>query len=131
VVLSVAVGVFSIGMVAGSNQILFRDLTESWLAASPASATLFTEPFDDSRVEAVRKVPGVGWAEGRRIVNVRARMGSEWKDLQLIAIKDFQRHPSEPVQTGERRLPAEGPRVAGRARFTGLGGRTTGRRADD
>jgi putative ABC transport system permease protein len=90
VVLSVAVGVFSIGMVAGSNQILFRDLAQTWLAASPSSATLFTQPFDDSLVEAVRKVPGVGWAEGRRIVNVRVQVDGEWKDLQLIAIKDFE-----------------------------------------
>jgi putative ABC transport system permease protein len=89
VVLSVAVGVFAIGMVAGSNQILFRDLGESWLAASPSSATLFTQPFDDTLVEAVRKIPGVGWAEGRRIVNVRVKVGEEWKDLQLIAVKDF------------------------------------------
>jgi putative ABC transport system permease protein len=89
VVLSVAVGVFSIGMVAGSNQILFRDLKQSWLAASPASATLFTQPFDDTLVEAVRKIPGVGWAEGRRIVNVRVKREGEWKDLQLIAVKDF------------------------------------------
>jgi putative ABC transport system permease protein len=89
VVLSVAVGVFAIGMVAGSQQILFRDLGESWLAASPASATLFTQPFDDTLVEAVRKIPGVGWAEGRRIVNVRVKVGEEWKDLQLIAVKDF------------------------------------------
>jgi putative ABC transport system permease protein len=89
VVLSVAVGVFSIGMVAGSNQILFRDLAQTWLAASPSSATLFTQPFDDSLVEAVRKIPGVGWAEGRRIVNVRVDTGGEWKDLQLVAIKDF------------------------------------------
>jgi putative ABC transport system permease protein len=89
VVLSVAVGVFSIGMVVGSNQILFRDLAQTWLAASPSSATLFTQPFDDSLVEAVRKIPGVGWAEGRRIVNVRVDAGGEWKDLQLVAIKDF------------------------------------------
>jgi putative ABC transport system permease protein len=89
VVVSVAVGVFSIGMVAGSQQILFRDLRESWLAASPSSATLFTEPFDDSLVETVRKLPGVGWAEGRRIVNTRVKVGEEWKDLQLIAVKDF------------------------------------------
>jgi putative ABC transport system permease protein len=89
VVLSVAVGVFSIGMVAGSQQILFRDLTASWLAASPSSATLFTQPFDDALVETVRKLPGVGWAEGRRIVNVRVKVGEDWKDLQLIAVKDF------------------------------------------
>jgi putative ABC transport system permease protein len=89
VVLSVAVGVFSIGMVAASRSILFRDLTATWLAAKPASATLFTAPFDDNLVEAIRKIPEVGWAEGRRIINVRVKVGQEWKDLQLIAVKDF------------------------------------------
>jgi putative ABC transport system permease protein len=89
VVLSVAVGVFALGMVAGTNQILFRELGQTWLAASPSSATLFTQPFDDTLVEAVRKIPGVGWAEGRRIVNVRVQVNGEWKDVQLTAIKDF------------------------------------------
>jgi putative ABC transport system permease protein len=90
VVLSVAVGVFSIGMVAGSHAILFRDLTAQYLAARPASATLFTAPFDDDLVQAIRSVPGVGWAEGRRIINVRVKVGpNEWNDMQLIAISDF------------------------------------------
>ncbi len=90
VVLSVAVGVFAIGMVATSYHVLFRDLGDTWLAARPASATLFTQPFDEDLVEAVRAMPGVGWAEGRRIINVRAWDGEAWKDLQVIAVKNFE-----------------------------------------
>ncbi len=90
VVLSVAVGIFSVGMVTASYSILFRDLNEQYFGANPASATLLTEAFDDDLVRAIRDIPGVEWAEGRRIVSVRVKVGdSEWNDIQLIAIKDF------------------------------------------
>src|SRR3712207_7947358 len=47
VVLSIAVGVFAIGMVLGSRVILLRDLSATWMSVNPASATLSTEAFDD------------------------------------------------------------------------------------
>jgi len=68
VVLSIAVGVFAIGMVGGSRVILIRDLTDTWMAVDPPSATLNTEAFDDDLVQVVRKLPGIG-----RSLHVRDR----------------------------------------------------------
>jgi len=90
VVLSIAVGVFAIGMVGGARVILIRDLTGTWMSVNPASATLTTEAFDDELVQIVRKMPGVSEAEARRTIAVRVRVGpDEWKNMSLLAIPDF------------------------------------------
>jgi len=90
VVLSIAVGVFAIGMVGGSRVILMRDLTDTWMSVNPPSATLNTEAFDDDLVQVVRRMPGVGEAEARRTLVVRVKVGpDEWKNLRLFAIPDF------------------------------------------
>ena len=90
VVLSIAVGVFAVGMIAGSQAILTRDLSAGYQAVNPASATLATEPFDDDLVEAVRGMREVSAVEGRRSFNVRVKVGAdEWKTLQIFAIPDY------------------------------------------
>lgn len=90
VVLSIAVGVFAIGMIAGTQAILGRDLTAAYLAVNPASAWLFTTPFDDDLVQTVRHMKEVSQAEGRRSLTVRLQVGPEqWRDLQLNAISNY------------------------------------------
>jgi putative ABC transport system permease protein len=90
VVLSIAVGVFAIGMVGGSRVILMRDLTDTWMSVNPASATLNTEAFGDDLVQVVRKMPGIGEAEARRTMQVRVQVGpDEWKNMRIFAIPDF------------------------------------------
>ena len=90
VVSSIAVGVFAVGLVAGSNELLSRELTRSHLATNPASAELYPDPFDEELVHIVRRIPGVREAEGRRTVRVRAHVSEkEWRDLTLFVIPDF------------------------------------------
>ena len=73
VVLSIAVGVFAIGMVSGAQVLLSRGLTENYLATNPPSAALFTDRFDDDQVQVVRKMQGVGEAEGAHRLAVRVQ----------------------------------------------------------
>ncbi len=91
VVLSIAVGVFAVGMIATSRGVLARDMAESYAAISPSSATIYTfDPFDDDLVQTVRRMRGVKEAEGRRNTSVRIQVGpDEWRDLQLFAIDDY------------------------------------------
>src|SRR6266542_3569292 len=91
VVLSIAIGVFAIGMIGGARVIMLRDLAGTWQSVHPASATLSTERLDDELVQVVRRMPGVADAEARRAVTVRVKVGPEqWKDLMLFAIPDFE-----------------------------------------
>lgn len=63
IVLSIAVGVFAIGMIAGAQVALSRDLTEAYLAVEPAAASLTVQPFDEELV---------------RLMHSANRSGSAW-----------------------------------------------------
>ena len=72
VVLSIAVGVFAVGTVAHMRAIVTGDMVESYEAANPASAIIYTvQSFDDDMVEAVRRMSEVAEVEGRRSIIVR------------------------------------------------------------
>lgn len=90
VVLSIAVGVFAFGTIVIARENVLRELRTSYLATNPASAILSTDStFDDELVDAVRRVPGVGAAEGRRKVAARILIGPDtWYDLELYVIPD-------------------------------------------
>ena len=59
VVLSIAAGVFAVGMIAGTRVILSREIATSWLAVRPASATLYAATFDEDLLWTVRRMPEV------------------------------------------------------------------------
>jgi putative ABC transport system permease protein len=91
VVLSIAVGVFAVGMIAGSGEVMTRDLRVQFATTSPSSGQIFTrDAFDDDLVQAIRRMRSVGEAEGRRTVNARYNVGpQQWRVIQLIALRDY------------------------------------------
>jgi len=90
VVLSIAVGVFAVGTIASSQIILSRDLSDTYLATSPASATVLTfEAFDDDVVNAVKNMREIKEAEARRRVSLRVKVGDDWQMMWVSAIPDF------------------------------------------
>ncbi len=90
VVLSIAVGVFAIGMVAGTYEIILRDLSSSYKAANPAMATIYTSSFKEEFLESIRKVKGVSGAQGQRTLSMRVRVGPDkWQKLEMAVIPDY------------------------------------------
>jgi putative ABC transport system permease protein len=90
VVLSIAVGVFAVGMIAGSRVILLRDVAAAYAASRPYNATLYTDWFDDDLVQVVRHMPAVREAEGRHGIGARLKVGpDEWRPIQLIAVPNY------------------------------------------
>jgi putative ABC transport system permease protein len=90
VVLSIAVGVFAIGMVAGTYEIISRDLSSSYNAVNPAMATIYSSTFKEEFVETIRKIKGVTGAEGRRTLSVRVEVAPDkWQKLELAVIPDY------------------------------------------
>ena len=45
VVISIAVGVFAVGLIAGTQAILSTDMPAAYAAVNPASAIVFTDPL--------------------------------------------------------------------------------------
>lgn len=91
VVLSIAVGVFGVGMIVGVQTILTREISAGYLAVNPSSAILYTEPpFDDELVQALARFAPLRAVEGRRSVTVRVQTGPQtWHNLRLFAIPDY------------------------------------------
>jgi putative ABC transport system permease protein len=91
VVLSIAVGVFAIGAIAGANALLSREMTAAYLAVNPADVSIYCDAFDDDLVRSVRRIPGVAEAVGSQTVNARIQIGSDqWRDLTIYVVRDFE-----------------------------------------
>ncbi|NJN18607.1 MAG: ABC transporter permease [Oscillochloris sp.] len=89
VVLSIAIGVFAIGMISGGREILVRDLNGDWNAINPASASIGADTIDEDLVQVIRRMPGIAEAQASRSITVRALAADgTWKDLQLTVVKD-------------------------------------------
>lgn len=94
VVLSIAVGVFSIGMIAGAYQIISTDMSASYSANKPANIELRMANFDDDMLTMLRHQRGVYGAEGRRVFNMRVRVPGtgKWTALDMTALDDFEKN---------------------------------------
>lgn len=89
-VLSIAVGVFAVGLIGVSYEMMTRDLNRAYLAVNPASAQIYTDGFDENLVQTIARMPGVADAEGRRGVTMRIRYdGGDWRSINLTAVKDI------------------------------------------
>jgi putative ABC transport system permease protein len=91
VVLSIAVGVFSIGVIVGAYVIISHDMSASYAANNPMNIELRTTPFDNSLVTVVKDMRGVKQAEGRFVFAMRTRLpgSNQWVALNMVAIDDF------------------------------------------
>jgi putative ABC transport system permease protein len=99
VVLSIAVGVFAVGMIAGTQQILSRQLSSSYLAINPAAAVVGTTSFDDELLKAIDRMPGVEDVAGRFSLRTRASLGpGQWRDLTLFALPSYDDIPLNKIR---------------------------------
>ena len=93
VVFSIAVGVFSIGVISGAYQVISNDMSVSYAANHPANVELRMGNFDEDILSTIRNARGVKDAEGRRVINFRvqdAATGSaQWVSLDVVALEDF------------------------------------------
>jgi putative ABC transport system permease protein len=107
VVASIAVGVFAIGMVISTYVVISQDINLNYAAINPPNIIIRTDPFDKTLVDSIKGIPGVKDAVGRRLIQFRAKRGTEdWQSLTLIGLHDY---------TGNINLlsPIEGTRYPG------------------
>ncbi|MHB1296366.1 MAG: ABC transporter permease [Anaerolineae bacterium] len=90
VVISIAAGIFAVGMVAGAYVIIPSAMDSSYSGSNPSNIVIQTGSFDRDFLEGVRRVDGVAEAEGQRSVDVRLRIGEdEWVSMELVARSDL------------------------------------------
>src|SRR5574339_1243861 len=94
VVFSIAVGVFSIGVIAGAYQIIASDMSASYSANQPANVEIRMANFDEDTLALIQNQRGVQDAEARWVFNMRVRVpGTEkWTTLDMIAFEDFEKN---------------------------------------
>lgn len=94
VVFSIAVGVFSIGVIAGAYQIISQDMSVSYSTNLPANIELRMTNFDKDVLDSIRNQQDVKDAEARRVFNVRVRVpGTEtWTTLDMTAFESFEKN---------------------------------------
>jgi hypothetical protein len=108
VVLSMATGLFALGMVLG-----MRDAVRSWLAedyrvAAPAHVNFWPDPFDREVVDVIRRELNIADAEGRMSFSVRWRKEGEmdWHDEILIGRTDYRAQRIDRVDLVDGHWPA-------------------------
>ena len=96
VVLSIAVGIFAIGVVMGGRGVLTREFDTDYLSSAAPSAEFYTTDYDASLVRSIANRSDVRAAEGRR--QLLARYSTEsppttstagWSTMQMWALPDF------------------------------------------
>jgi putative ABC transport system permease protein len=92
VVMSIAVGVFSIGVIAGAYQIISNDMSASYALNQPANIEMRMTNFDNAILSSIQNHREVADAEARRVFNMRVRVpGTEkWTTLDMVAFESFE-----------------------------------------
>ena len=92
VVLSIAVGVFAIGVIAGAYKIISEDMSVSYAANNPSNIEIRMDDFDEDFLNTIRKFDGIKEAEARRVFNVRMRPlgATQWNSVDIVTFQDFE-----------------------------------------
>lgn len=89
VVIAMTTGLFAVASIAATNAVLSRELSRSFKAISPASATIRVEPAPDELLDSIAKVSGVAAVSGGRLLSGRAEVGDERKAILLFTVGDY------------------------------------------
>jgi putative ABC transport system permease protein len=90
VILSIAVGVFAVGSVAGARTILSRDLAAQYAVANDASAQIFASSMDADFARSIERMPEVAVAQSRSAAVLRVPLADGKRSNIIVhVIEDF------------------------------------------
>jgi putative ABC transport system permease protein len=91
VVLSIAVGVFALGLVFGLSAVMRARMTQDYQSTLPAHLAFGGSSFSQEIVEGIRRGPGVAEAEGVTQAMIRWKLPgeTEWRRGNLVAREDY------------------------------------------
>ncbi|NTV37132.1 MAG: FtsX-like permease family protein, partial [Anaerolineaceae bacterium] len=90
VVASIAVGLFAIGFIATGYFVIGEDMRTAYASVNAANVYLQTSLFDQDTVNHIRRMDGVGAAEGVRIFSMRVKKNEgKWEAIELKAFDDM------------------------------------------
>lgn len=90
VALAIAVGVYAVGVVLTTREILVREYHSDQAGGLVASAIVYTQPFDDDLAANLGKLSMVAAAEGRSLIRTRVYPDAKLpQDLVLVSVPNF------------------------------------------
>ncbi len=100
VILSIAVGVATVGMINNAKSKIERDLFGPFGAGNPTLVQIYVSPFDKGLVSAVQAMPQVETAEARRTAaaTIYPPSGTS-RDITLNAAEDFNAIKTDQLRT--------------------------------
>ena len=99
VVLSIAIGVFAVGMIMHTAILVIQQVEQDMALARSAHATVYAEDLDDDMLLAIRNIDGVVDADGRSSITLRLRIDrgtggesgdEEWNALTVRTFPDME-----------------------------------------
>jgi putative ABC transport system permease protein len=90
VVMAIAVGVASFGMILAARTAALRDMYNGYWGNVPPNIILYLDTFDGDLLHIVRDMPEVAEVEARHTVYARMRSGAgEWANAELTVLQDY------------------------------------------
>ena len=100
VVLSIAVGVATVGMINNAKSKIERDLFGPFVAGNPSRVQIYISPFDKDLINAVQAMPEVETAEARRTAAATIYPPSgPSHDITLTSLEDFNHIKTDQLRT--------------------------------
>jgi len=92
VILSIAVGIFTVGTLTRTQAIVSREFSNAYTATNPANIIIdIPAGFNDELVDSIAAMPEVKEAEGRYWQTVRVKVGpDEWGKMKLHLRTDYE-----------------------------------------
>ena len=89
VVLSIAIGVFAVGMVLHTNLLVAERTQADFDESNPANVTFYAENINDDMLARVARMPEVAEADARSSVQVQVQIADgDWSPIELTAFPD-------------------------------------------
>ncbi len=89
VTLSLAVGMFSVGMIAGGYVTTMQDMENGYEAVNPVDIRVVTSAFDENLIERVRRLAGVAESVGEKRIAAQLQTGDgKWINITIKVIPE-------------------------------------------
>jgi len=108
VVVSIAVGVFAVGMTFGMVDQMLPTMDNAHRSTDPSHGTIYlTQPVDEDTVMALEKIPGLASLEPATLVMIRYKKHpeDEWSPGSLLQRADFENQSHDVVQLRQGEWP--------------------------
>lgn len=91
VILSICMGVLSVGLILRVRSALVQEMNLAYLATNPGSGEIHSDGVDPRNLDSIRRIRGVADAEGRAVVDARLQTGANsFVPMTLVMVPDYE-----------------------------------------